>query len=297
MADLTSDYQFEVDGFVFGLGRPVFVEEDGFDPGTAEWRVQDGVIAQGDGRQFGRDFREAPTWAWNLGVDRDSESNALATLGEMAQVWANEKRRRIPGAVATLRYRIAGRVRRVYGRPGRFGSAFDNRISQGYNAVTADFRLADHLHYSDVENSVTFALGSTSSAGGLKSPLVDPLRTTQRLASQRSGSVGVTTDAPTWAVVTIKGPISQPTVELVGGWKVSLDMVLTSSDSVTIDPRPWARTAILNGSASVGGRLGRLSRLADMLLPRGEHQFTLSGAATSVGATATVSWRDAHYGL
>lgn len=294
MADLL-DYQFEVDGYVFGLGRPVFTNEDGFDPSGAEWRVQDQSVAQGSGTVFGRDYLEPASWTWALGVDRTSEATALAEMALLTRAWRVSARLG-PGEVVPLRYRLAGRTRRVYGRPRRLAPTLDNRFMSGYAAYLADFKRADDLHYDDVEKSAT-TTAQVSSAGGIKSPLKAPLRSIRQITSERGGGIEVGGDADTWAVVTIKGPISTAVVECPGRWRVELNKTLLADDVVVIDPRPWARTVLLNGGGGIAGFLGRGTRLADMTLAPGPAVFTFGGVATASGAQATVSWRDASHSL
>lgn len=294
MADL-QDYQFEVGDFVFGLNRGVFVEEDGFDPSGADWRTQDMPVAHGDGTVFGRDYLEPALWTWTLGVDKTDPATALEQMAALTKAW-RASRNLGPGEVLPLRYRLAGRTRRVYGRPRRLAPTLDNRFMQGYASYIADFQRADDLHYDDVEKSAT-TTARVSSAGGLKAPLKAPLRSIRSLTSERGGGIDVGGDADTWAIVTIRGPISTAIVECPGRWRVELNRNLSSSDTVVIDPRPWARTVLLNGTAGVAGSLSRNTRLADMTLAPGPAVFTFSGVATASGASATVSWRDASHSL
>lgn len=293
MAEL-KDHQFEIDGYAFGLGLPVLVTDDGFDPGTVGLRTQDQPYPQGDGASFGEDFYDPPTWAWDLGTDQTDTASALKALSDFSRAWRPEKVRRTPGAVCTLRYRVAGRTRRVYGRPRRLAGAPSNRILGGWLPITADFQCADHLTYDDVEQSSEVQV-TPSVAGGLTSPLMSPLSTVTTGADSTGGIV-VGGDAPTWAVVTFTGPVSAPSVE-IAGWHCGITGSLADGESVTIDPRPWARTALRNDGASMAGRLDRETYLDRMQLPPGSHAVVYRGGAETATSTATVRWRSASFAL
>lgn len=295
MVDL-QDYQFEVDGFAFGLGLGTFTDEEGFDPAGGDWRTQDGVVAHGDGATFGRDYLEPGSWAWELGIDKTSDATALEEMARLAKAWRVTRTLK-PGEAVPLRYRLAGRTRRIYGRPRRLAPALDNRFMLGYAAYVADFKRADDLHYDDEEQSASTVPGAVSSAGGLTAPLKSPLRSTRSLASERAGSILVGGDADTWAIVTITGPASGVVVECPGRWRVELARPLIATDTVVIDPRPWVRTVVLNGSVGIAGSLGRGTHLADMTLAPGPTHFTFSAETSQAGATATVSWRNASHSL
>lgn len=294
MADLTKDHQWELDGYVFGLGRPMLVVEDGFDPGSASWRTQDQSYASGDGKAYGVDYLDAPTWAFDGGCDAQDTASALKTLADFTRAWRAEETRRTPGAVLPLRYRIAGRVRRVYGRPRRLSHAPTNRILGGWLPITADFDCADALHYDDTEASTSIGI-TVSQNGGLTAPLMEPLSTVTAGAETESGII-VGGDAPTWAVVTFTGPVSNPYVE-VGDWHCGLRGTLAEGEEVTIDSRPWARSVIRNDGASMGGSLDRKTYLDQMKLPPGQHAIVYGGGSEVANSTATVRWRSAYHAL
>lgn len=293
MADL-KDFQFELDGYAFGLDLPVLLTDGGFSPGTAEWRTQDQEVAQGDGTTFGRDFLSGPSWTWELGTDREDPVSALQTLNSFARVWRADPRRVKPGSVSTLRYRVGGRTRQVYGRPRRFAAAPANAILSGWIPITCDFACADALHYSDVEESTSVAI-TTSNSGGLRAPLKEPLSTVTQGAETVSG-IMVSGDAPTWATVEFTGPVSRPYVD-VGDWHCGLTGSLADGETVVIDSRPWARTVLRDDGASLAGRLDRRSYLDSMLLAPGIYPIVYGGGSSVATSTATIRWRSAFYAL
>lgn len=291
-----SDYMFDLDGYVFGRGQQVILDgEDGFSPGVAGVRVQDAEMDREDARAFGRDLFSGPTWSWSLITDRANPEQALATQEALATAWRAEDVRSTPGAVSVLRYGVGGRLRRVYGRPRRFAGTPNNRILSGVIPMTVDFQCADHLTYDDTQTTLTVK-ASASTNGGFVTPLITPVTTLQRSGS-REGTGVVGGSAPTWAVVTFIGPSSNPRLELENGWVVGLNASIAAGVSVVLNPRPWARTVLRGGTASMAGSLTRDTRLAQMLLRPGGVSFTYSAEDPTGTSRATVAWRNATYAL
>src|SRR5699024_5748114 len=126
-----------------------------------------------------------------------------------------------PGHVMSLRYEIAGRWRRVVGRPRRFReSSSPSTRAAGLIDITCTFQLSDPRSFSaDPSGEVSLTLVPESS-GGLVAPLVSPLTTTRR-GGVRAGVVDNPGDAPSPVVVTFYGPVANPKV-YGDGWEVGL---------------------------------------------------------------------------
>lgn len=96
----------------------------------------------------------------------------------------------------------------------------------------------------------------------------------------------------TWPVITIQGPVLNPTVEVAGRFRFSAATSLQFDESLTIDTRPGRQTVLRNGT-----RIASLTRTSSLLseasLPPGSHTFTLSGSSSSGAPTAQISWRSA----
>lgn len=288
------DYQFELGDVVFGIGTPVTIEDEGFDPGTVTWRTQDAQLSSGDVTLFGVDMRTPPTWAWNLSTDCQDAQGALAAAAALEAVWPPDDVRLTPGAVMELRYAFAGRTRRVYGRPRKWAAPPSNRIIGGYMPITTDFVLADALHYDDVEESTQLGLVAAE-AGGLEAPLASPLATDAYVGS-RPGNLIVGGDVPTWPIITFHGPMSDPWV-VVGEWRLDLNVDITTDETVVVDTRPWQRNVLRNGTSFIPGVLGRRTRLDQLSLPPGAHAVAFGGLDPSATGTVTVSWRPAYRSL
>lgn len=282
------EFQYELDGFLFGLGRPVEVEPP-FTPGVSSWTTQMSDVP-GGGRRFGVDTGEAKTWSFNLFTNELDSSGALASLEDGLRAWRAARIRRDSGAVSVLRYRLGNRIRRVYGRPGRWAPVLENRFMSGYAAVTATFETADDLHYDDIEETAELSL-LAGAVGGFTFPAVFPL-TTAATRTARQGRITITGDEPTWVTVRFSGPVTDPKLQ-IGEMVAGLRGPVLFDERITIDPRPWARTATREDGASVAGRLSRATVMARMLLEPGSYEAIFTGTDPTGRARATVSWRPA----
>lgn len=296
MATALNEMQFELlpyaeaeQGTIFGIGCDVSVNEDGFQPGGPEWYTEDSNNPINGAMQFGRDHLMATAWQWDLHVNRDQVANALDTLGKTATEWRAPLIRNEIGAFTSIRYQLAGRTRRVFGRPRRFEYSPSNAILNGYVPIQADFQCVDSYTYDDVEQAVMMPLEVLPS-GGLVLPTVFP--TSSLPSGSRDSTVLVDGDAETYPIIRFEGPITNPSVECAD-WALSLSMTLADGEYVEVDTRPWVQTALLNGDISVAGALGTRQWLSRMKLTPSQHDFTYRGSAGGAGATCTVRWRSA----
>jgi hypothetical protein len=297
---LTKNFNFELlpsvsatDGALFGIGQDVSLDDGGFTPGSTDWATQDSESSQTGVTNFGRERLLGPTWAWSLHVNRTSTAEALATLRSFRAAWHALHIRDTPGLVIPLRYQLEGVRRRIYGRPRRFDAPPENRILGGYIPITCDFKCVDGFTYDDEMSSATMLIGGefeegsdVDSGGGFVFPVTFPQDTL--VPTQRQTQLLVQGDAPTYPIVTFNGPVANP--ELVtDDWRLSLNLTLADGDQVVIDTRPWKTTAILNGTASVGGLLGRRTRMDKLALPLGRFEARFNGTSSG-SATCTVQW-------
>ena len=117
------EFQFELDGYVFGHRRPIFIDQDGFDPGDDSIVDQDQTNPITGARVMGRDVRGAGTWTFAMHVDQEDSETALAELATLERLWRNGTLGFREGRVVKmLRYNLAGRTRVVFGRPRRFSA-------------------------------------------------------------------------------------------------------------------------------------------------------------------------------
>jgi hypothetical protein len=276
-------------GFVFGIGASVSVNEDGFLPGDDDWTHEDEQNPRRGGVNFGREVLNGPTWGWNLHINEKDVPSAVDTLGAFKTAWRALAIRQTPGAIIPIRYRLNDRYRRIYGRPRRFSAPPANGILNGYVPVTVDFACVDGFVYDDEESSVSLQLNSGSD-GGFILPATFPVTTLP--VGLNEGQAVVGGDAPAYPVIRFNGPVTNPSVA-TDAWTLSLDRSIAAGDYVEIDLRPWALTALLNGTSSVGGDLGRRTYLSDIKLEPGPHTLVFRGGDETGSATCEVRWSNA----
>ncbi|MET9528125.1 hypothetical protein [Streptomyces coeruleorubidus] len=289
--------------FTFGTFATGYYLLDPVDIVKGDIDVGDTPMPRRDGVRLGQDFKTAgATITFDIGVDTVDDAPTqfgrhganLDAVSRIEQAFDGEAVRWRFGTPAVLRTTQGGRARRFYGRPRKCAPAASKLTRQGYTPVVASFFSLDGIGYDDVEQVATVQINPPPHRG-LKGPLTTPLRMTGPGATKTPGEVMIRGTKPTWPVITIYGPIAQPACEVVGKWKVGLDLTLAANERVTIDTRPWALTVLRNGSASVAGKLTRSSpRLPDMRLPLGRQDLILRGSDASGRAYMTVAWRDAY---
>lgn len=291
MTDLL-EKQYELGGVVFGLGAPIDIEK--FKPEGIAWRTQDGDNPTGDHRDFGRDLLSVTDWGFELYTNAESEEEAYEFLAALEAVWRAPGIRDTPQAVMPLRFRLRGRERIVFVRPGRWSAPPDNASLTGYIPITCDVRRVDTLFYSVEERSLPVGL-TPSTVGGLTEPLMDPL---QSLAGPPPVThvVEIGGTHPTWITVEFAGEMTEPKLE-VAGWVAKWDGSMPYDQKVTIDPRPWKRNVMYKTGGSAAGKLNRRTHLDAMLLAPGEYTVQFSAAVAGGSATATLRWRDADSSL
>jgi len=293
-----NDHQFEilpspdaVDGFVFGIGAAVSLDDGGFDPGEANWFDQTGDNTRRGVRGFGRDIPSPKTWTWESHVNRDSVENAVDTLEKFATAWSPDAAL-TPGWVTAVRYRLAGRNRRVFGRPRRFAAPPSNLILSGYVPVTHDFDLVDSYVYDDVESSAQILYSSSAADGGFTLPSSFPLTT---MPSTGTGSEQLTVggSARTYPIIRFNGPWTNPVFK-TDDWELRWTGSIPVGGWVEVDLRPWQLTVLNQSGASVVSGLSRATWFEDMwFAPQSQPQISLSGVAASGGAGVVVRWRNA----
>lgn len=288
-----SDYGFELDGVPFGIRQDITVENEGFDPGTDEWETQDATDPRSGVTWFGRDKLAGPTWAWTLSTNMLSVEEALAARAKLHTAWRAAHIRDTPGALTSIRYTIAGRTRRVFGRPQRWASPPSNRIMSGYVPITCDFKCVDPLHYADVQRSVKIDI-APESAGGFVLPARLPIVSLP--SGTREGVIEVFGDAKTYPVIRIDGPVNKPWVEGLD-WRLDFDTNLLEGQHLIVDAHPWKYTVLRNGGVNLSGTLGRRQWLPQVRLTPGVQEIKFGGSSSTNAAKCTVSWRDAYNDL
>lgn len=297
MATELKDHQFEIlrdgenAGVPFGIGLPVSCNADGFDTGSADWLVQDQDDPFSGTTRMGRDVRKGSTWTWALHVNRYSEEDALDSLADLAEVWQPDDLD--TGDTYVIRYKVGGRVRRVFGRPRRFAGPPNNAILSGMIPVTADFKLVDPNYYADSMESMT--VGTTyTSQGGFIFPVTFPVMTLP--GGFTAGSAYVSGRRKTWPIVRVNGPVVNPEVQ-ANNWTLRMNVTIGEGHYVEVDTRPWKRTVTMDGTTFIPGAISPQTRLRDLFLEPGQQSFGMRGVSGTGTASATISWYPAYASL
>jgi hypothetical protein len=288
-----AENQAELDGYLFGDGAgQVTIEQVEVDAPAAV--TQDTPLILADGQAFGMDAMSGRTVTFTGHVlDEDDPQSVFSGYAALVAAWNNPAVRLIPRAVSVLRYRFPGLdgTVLVYGRGRAIAPVL---YSKGINLIgfTAAFSTSDPLFYDDDEQQLAMSLAWADPGGGVAPPVAPPVL----LAGPGGPRAGVAVNAgpeATWPTITFTGPVTNPVLTYVDqALFVGLTGDLASGESVTLDTRPWARSATGNLQASYAGRLTG-SRLMDMALPPGATQLSFSGQDDTGSATCTFAWRSA----
>jgi len=293
MADL-SERQYELGGVVFGDLTPI--QSDDITIGDPGMRLGDQPTPGADGEQAGIDYHDGRTITLDLWTDTTTAADSRSAWSALAAVWDASTTRATPRAVIPLRMRLPGSPTMIaYGRPRRLTPSTQRQRDNGIVDLTATFQTFDSCFYADgpdgAGRSVTLTL-ITAAGTGITWPVTWPI--TWGAQGVRQDAVVNAGNKPSWPVITIRGPVAQPSIELVGsGRRLRLDTTLAADRSITIDTRPWAQTILRDDGASFAG-LAFGAGLADFRLPVGQTVLAYRGTDLSGQSTCTIAWRDAY---
>lgn len=286
--------QYELDdNFVFGTRSPFAVRNQylvgsfGVDQGDIQ--TVDSPIPNEDGTVFGEDFHGGMLVNFEINLWKKGQ-DALYDLAQIQSKWDLPRLRATPNEVTQLRMNKGSRTSVVYGRPRRFKAEY-GAVELGWCPITADFQCVDELFYSDEVTVEEVGLAIVPSAG-LSFPNTAPFVITQYAESQFVIEVGGT--EPTWVTQVVQGPISDAELRVDGERWWKLTKPLNSSDTLSIDPRPWRRLSLLNGTMNWSNAYTPDSMmLRQFKLDPGEHEVVLFGVDPTLRGKVQLSWRDA----
>jgi hypothetical protein len=218
---------------------------------------------------------------------------ALDLFSSFKTKWRADSIRRIPGVYATLTN--LDRDRLVYGRPRKIAPKLA-RVRKGTIEYVAVFNTNDPNFYGATEK-VALITPVPPPAGGFTTPLVPPFNTAVGSAELApTDNVG---DLETWPVIAFHGPGAAFSVELLDGgtslWTISIPDNVKFDEVLTVDTRPWSRSATINGKPANGKVRG--TQLEKCQIPVGEFDFRFKVRDESGTAFADIKWRDAFASL
>lgn len=291
----TGQYSIGTEGsasaFVYGGRQPTFsngiqVADTQWDTGTTA--IQDQVLLGRDGQLFGVDAKPG------MVVTQQGQAvttSCLDNYDALASVWEPESIRYTNNAVQCLRgfYPGSSVVRRCYGR-GRKIQPTMGLVHANVVPWVAQFQAADPNWYSDTTSSCVMKL-VPSLLGGIVPPLTPPYLAGY-VPSQANNTAVNSGRNSTWPIITFTGPCSYPGLLFVASQlSISYNGILKNTDTLVIDTRPWAGTALLNGTNVSGLLLG--NTMEAMQLPAGSTLLRFTGTDYTGQAQLTVVWRNA----
>jgi len=282
----------DASAFVFGRGaNSIQIQSTSTDTGSLT--VQDQAVVGHDGTLFGVDTLPGMVITQTgFAYSPVPVVNALDAYSALAAIWNDPVVRFANGPVQVLRAFYPGSLvtRRCYGR-GRKIMPTLGLVYTGQVPFTSQFQCADNTWYSDVQQSIILTQ-KPSFRGTLTPPLIPPYQ----LASSANFQQNVITNTgtlPTWPVIIFAGPVSYPAFSFVNTpVTIGYNGILGNTDTLTIDTRPWARTAMLNGITSVAGLLTGNPMIGLQIQP-GATLVRFSGQDFTGNSTCTVQWRNA----
>jgi len=219
--------------------------------------------------------------------------SALDTLGDFTAKWRADSVRRRAGQYATLTN--LDRNRRVYGRPRHFAPVYE-RLRKGHAKYVAVFTTNDPNFYDETEK-VALINAINPGGGGFVVPLSPPFSTAA--GSAELSPVENEGNMPTWPVIKFHGPCNEPGVELLAGasvvWNLRVSGQIKYDEVLTVDTRPWARSATINGKPA-NGRL-RGTMMSDCQIPVGSFHTRYKVKDRTGTSFVDIKWRDAFASL
>lgn len=253
--------------------------------GDSDRETQDSTLPGVDGTLFGVDTFAGQTIAFGLTAVGETDEEARQLYAALKRAWRADSIRSTPGAMAKLTHPSG---RSTFGRPRRFTPAFFPDAA-GAVGATLDFATSDDLWYDDPDYiRVPLAV---SQSGGLVEPLVEPL--VAYGSTSAANTFTIKGEMPTWPVITIEGPIVNPTVEVTGRFRFTANTSLRYDETLVIDTRPGTGTVLRNG-IQIAALTRSSTLLTEAALPPGNYTLLLSGSSSSGAPTARADWLAAY---
>lgn len=282
--------QFEFSGVVFGRGCPVEVIEP--DWGSAEITAGDQTRYATDGVIYGRDTHGDMTLVFELMTNGQDAAGGLAAWNALASAWTDPRWRLQPRRVAPLHLRSwGGQEMTVYGRPRKWEAASTADIRVGLTKHVAEFSVNDSTFYSPEQERVLRM--DPAPAGGFTFPITFPLQLGP-VSSTDSHTLTNPGDRASWPVIEIAGPITTPAITVLStGVRFQVTTTLTHTQTLTIDPRPWAQEVRRSDGAHLRGQASPIP-MDQLRLPPGATVMQFTGQDPTGSSSCRVTWRGAY---
>lgn len=296
MSDL-NEWRLEYGDTVLNFGTlatdyPFRVQIDHGDIGGS---TQDQDHPTADGRVMGKDKLSGFTLTMDMQLLPEFPLPAkpwvapLDLFSSFRAAWRADEVRRNPGVYATLTN--MDRNRQVYGRPRKCTPALD-RLRKGRVQFLTTFDTNSPDWYDSTEKLSILTPAPVGS--GFLVPLTVPI--TVAGASVETNAVTNNGDLVAWPVIKFHGPGSGLGITMYDGvtplWTQSVFGPLKYDEVLTLDTRPWNRSATLNGKPA-NGRI-RGNRIEDLAIPLGTNDVSFKVQDPTGTAFAEIRWHDAY---
>lgn len=303
MSDL-NDWRLDYSGtsFTFGTLSTGYPLEGQVEIGDPDRSIQDQEHPTSDGMVFGTDKLGGFTITFDCRIvpifppPAKPWDNALNLFSTFKSKWRADSIRRVAGSYATLSNLDRGRL--VYGRPRKATQKLE-RLRKGLLDFVATFDTVDPNFYGLTEKSATIEAGVPASPG-FTMPITPPFSTGSNDEVILSGlPVQNDGDLATWPRIEFHGPGSNFSLSLLSGastiWTVQVPGGLKFDEILTVDTRPWSRSATINGRPA-NGRI-RGTQIEKVTVPPGSYDLMFIVTDPSGTASAVIRWRDAYASL
>ncbi|MFF8817817.1 hypothetical protein ACF07D_07460 [Leucobacter sp. NPDC015123] len=200
---------------------------------------------------------------------------------DLLGVWRADEIRDRPGVHATL---MAPSGRHVLGMPVELDPNEEYRLFDTNRAVLS-FECVDDLWYGPEEQTTT-RLAPTFT-GGLPVPAAVPF-VLGGGTGESDSIVQVGGDVAAWPVFEVRGPISDPWIDVPGVGRLVFRGQLAYDQVLQVDTRPWARWVKRDGAAFPGALSPAGARLSDMAMRPGSYRVIFGGYDPSGTSLLTV---------
>ncbi|MFD6149370.1 phage distal tail protein [Streptomyces sp. NPDC060243] len=246
-----TDGQHQLGGILIGRGTPVnVITIEGL--GQPPLRTQDVEPPGEDGLWVGADYYSGRLIRLDASIKTpDSRADGLDYLAQLQDAADTTAVRGQGGTSMDLRLKLPGRpVRVARGRLRKLEPDMSQSV-HGWMPLDVEFQAVDHLFYDDEPDTGGMGLGLLTT-GGLTFPLEFPFTIAgDPAAVGRPGYLQVEGTAPTWPVLRVAGPCSNPTItHVTSGRSLTVQTTLAVGEWVEIDTRPGWRTVLRNNGGA-----------------------------------------------
>jgi hypothetical protein len=274
-------YQVSYNGLTFGPGTDVQLQGITGIRSLPPMRTGDQARARVDGYTPGQNLLDERiiTLSFLVSVTSGSWETALANLAAAFTPFGDPSTVNLsfaqwlatPSQPGMLQFQLPGWTYPIaaFGRPTKYDLPIDTDYQYHYARVAVEMTCPDGVLY---ENSlIQSTTGLPSPTAGLTFPVTFPAS----FGASTGGSVQVTNSGnyPTFPVITIQGPCTNPVVSL-GSLQLGVAISLGSTDSLVIDMR--------GGSVTLDG-----TGLRNNLLTSGFTFFPLPAGTSTVGFSSS----------